>query len=152
MTTSDDRFVPIIPTVREGRGGVLYPDEWAELRNTPASIEEAASLADLRSRQLQELVAKAGKYPPIPLKTKEDSLITTMSVLMGISLSPRRPPLLEYLKGVEIVDTPGSADPIVSRGAYVTSSRRMYRFALYAGRALTADRDIHSRMSQLWYR
>lgn len=134
------------------------PDEWAELRNTAQlPIEEGQELTAQGSKikAAQELVAKAGKISQLDSllgKTKEDSFSNLIDYVgadgkyIAITKAVTLYYPLEYLKGVEIVDTPGFNDPIVSREERTRQFLRQADVSLlllYAGRAFDAsDRDI----------
>ena len=134
------------------------PDEWAELRNTaqlPIEEGQESTAQGSKIKAAQELVAKAGKISQLNSflgKTKEDSFSNLIDYVgadgkyIAITKAVTLYYPLEYLKGVEIVDTPGFNDPIVSREE---RTRQFLKRAdvslllLYAGRAFDAsDRDI----------
>ena len=134
------------------------PDEWAELRNTaqlPIEEGQESTAQGSKIKAAQELVAKAGKISQLNSllgKTKEDSFSNLIDYVgadgkyIAITKAVTLYYPLEYLKGVEIVDTPGFNDPIVSREE---RTRQFFKHAdvslllLYAGRAFDAsDRDI----------
>ena len=134
------------------------PDEWAELRNTaqlPIEEGQESTAQGSKIKAAQELVAKSGKISQLDSllgKTKEDSFSNLIDYVgadgkyIAITKAVTLYYPLEYLKGVEIVDTPGFNDPIVSREE---RTRQFLKLAdvslllLYAGRAFDAsDRDI----------
>lgn len=134
------------------------PDEWAELRNTaqlPIEEGQESTAQGSKIKAAQELVAKSGKISQLDCllgKTKEDSFSNLIDYVgadgkyIAITKAVTLYYPLEYLKGVEIVDTPGFNDPIVSREE---RTRQFLKLAdvslllLYAGRAFDAsDRDI----------
>jgi hypothetical protein epulo_10402 len=134
------------------------PDEWVELRNTAQlSIEEGqeSTAQGSKIKAAQELVAKAGKISQLDSllgKTKEDSFSNLIDYVgadgkyIAITKAVTLYYPLEYLKGVEIVDTPGFNDPIVSREERTRQFLKQADVSLlllYAGRAFDAsDRDI----------
>lgn len=134
------------------------PDEWAELRSTaqlPLSEGDESTAQGAKIKAAKELVSKSGKISQINSllgKTKEDSFSNLIDYVgadgkyIAITKAVTLYYPLEYLKGVEIVDTPGFNDPIVSREE---RTRQFLKHAdvslllLYAGRAFDAsDRDI----------
>lgn len=134
------------------------PDEWAELRNTaqlPIEEGQESTAQGSKIRAAQELVAKAGKISQLDSllgKTKEDSFSNLIDFVgadgkyIAITKAVTLYYPLEYLKGVEIVDTPGFNDPIVSREERTRQFLKQADVSLlllYAGRAFDAsDRDI----------
>lgn len=134
------------------------PDEWAELRNTaqlPIEEGQESTAQGSKIKAAQELVAKAGKISQINSflgKTKEDSFSNLIDYVgadgkyIAITKAVTLYYPLEYLKGVEIVDTPGFNDPIVSREERTRQFLKQADVSLlllYAGRAFDAsDRDI----------
>lgn len=134
------------------------PDEWAELRNTallPIEEEQESTAQGSKIKAAQELVAKAGKISQLNSflgKTKEDSFSNLIDYVgadgkyIAITKAVTLYYPLEYLKGVEIVDTPGFNDPIVSREERTRQFLKQADVSLlllYAGRAFDAsDRDI----------
>ena len=134
------------------------PDEWAELRNTaqlPIEEGQESTAQGSKIKAAQELVAKAGKISQLDSllgKTKEDSFSNLIDYVgadgkyIAITKAVTLYYPLEYLKGVEIVDTPGFNDPIVSREERTRQFLRQADVSLlllYAGRAFDAsDRDI----------
>lgn len=134
------------------------PDEWAELRNTallPIEEGQESTAQGSKIKAVQELVAKAGKISQLNSflgKTKEDSFSNLIDYVgadgkyIAITKAVTLYYPLEYLKGVEIVDTPGFNDPIVSREERTRQFLKQADVSLlllYAGRAFDAsDRDI----------
>lgn len=134
------------------------PDEWAELRNTaqlPIEEGQESTAQGSKIKAAQELVAKAGKISQLDSllgKTKEDSFSNLIDYVgadgkyIAITKVVTLYYPLEYLKGVEIVDTPGFNDPIVSREERTRQFLKQADVSLlllYAGRAFDAsDRDI----------
>lgn len=134
------------------------PDEWVELRNTaqlPIEEGQESTAQGSKIKAAQELVAKAGKISQLDSllgKTKEDSFSNLIDYVgadgkyIAITKAVTLYYPLEYLKGVEIVDTPGFNDPIVSREERTRQFLRQADVSLlllYAGRAFDAsDRDI----------
>ena len=134
------------------------PDEWAELRNTaqlPIEEGQESTAQGSKIKAAQELVAKAGKISQLDSllgKTKEDSFSNLIDYVgadgkyIAITKAVTLYYPLEYLKGVEIVDTPGFNDPIVSREERTRQFLKQADVSLlllYAGRAFDAsDRDI----------
>ena len=134
------------------------PDEWAELRSTaqlPLSEEDDSTAQGAKIKAAKELVSKSGKISQINSllgKTKEDSFSNLIDYVgadgkyIAITKAVTLYYPLEYLKGVEIVDTPGFNDPIVSREERTRQFLKQADVSLlllYAGRAFDAsDRDI----------
>ena len=134
------------------------PDEWAELRNTaqlPIEEGQESTAQGSKIKAAQELVAKAGKISQLDSllgQTKEDSFSNLIDYVgadgtyIAITKAVTLYYPLEYLKGVEIVDTPGFNDPIVSREERTRQFLKQADVSLlllYAGRAFDAsDRDI----------
>lgn len=134
------------------------PDEWAELRNTaqlPIEEGQESTAQGSKIKAAQELVAKAEKISQLNSflgKTKEDSFSNLIDYVgadgkyIAITKAVTLYYPLEYLKGVEIVDTPGFNDPIVSREERTRQFLKQADVSLlllYAGRAFDAsDRDI----------
>lgn len=134
------------------------PDEWAELRNTaqlPIEEGQESTAQGSKIKAAQELVAKAVKISQLDSllgKTKEDSFSNLIDYVgadgkyIAITKAVTLYYPLEYLKGVEIVDTPGFNDPIVSREERTRQFLKQADVSLlllYAGRAFDAsDRDI----------
>ena len=134
------------------------PHEWAELRNTaqlPIEEGQVSTAQGSKIKAAQELVAKSGKISQLDSllgKTKEDSFSNLIDYVgadgkyIAITKAVTLYYPLEYLKGVEIVDTPGFNDPIVSREERTRQFLKQADVSLlllYAGRAFDAsDRDI----------
>ena len=134
------------------------PDEWVELRNTaqlPIEEGQESTAQGSKIKAAQELVAKAGKISQLDSllgKTKEDSFSNLIDYVgadgkyIAITKAVTLYYPLEYLKGVEVVDTPGFNDPIVSREERTRQFLKQADVSLlllYAGRAFDAsDRDI----------
>lgn len=134
------------------------PDEWAELRSTaqlPLSEGDESTAQGAKIKAAKELVSKSGKISQINSllgKTKEDSFANLIDYVgadgkyIAITKAVTLYYPLEYLKGVEIVDTPGFNDPIVSREERTRQFLKQADVSLlllYAGRAFDAsDRDI----------
>ena len=134
------------------------PDEWAELRSTaqlPLSEGDDSTAQGAKIKAAKELVSKSGKISQINSllgKTKEDSFANLIDYVgadgkyISITKAVTLYYPLEYLKGVEIVDTPGFNDPIVSREERTRQFLKQADVSLlllYAGRAFDAsDRDI----------
>ena len=134
------------------------PDEWAELRSTAQlSLSEGdeSTAQGAKIKAAKELVSKSGKISQINSllgKTKEDSFSNLIDYVgadgkyIAITKAVTLYYPLEYLKGVEIVDTPGFNDPIVSREERTRQFLKQADVSLlllYAGRAFDAsDRDI----------
>ena len=134
------------------------PDEWAELRSTAQlSLSEGdeSTAQGAKVKAAKELVSKSGKISQINSllgKTKEDSFANLIDYVgadgkyIAITKAVTLYYPLEYLKGVEIVDTPGFNDPIVSREERTRQFLKQADVSLlllYAGRAFDAsDRDI----------
>lgn len=133
-------------------------DEWAELRSTAQlSLSEGddSTAQGAKIKAAKELVSKSGKISQINSllgKTKEDSFANLIDYVgadgkyIAITKAVTLYYPLEYLKGVEIVDTPGFNDPIVSREERTRQFLKQADVSLlllYAGRAFDAsDRDI----------
>lgn len=134
------------------------PDEWAELRSTaqlPLSEGDDSTAQGAKIKAAKELVSKSGEISQINSllgKTKEDSFSNLIDYVgadgkyIAITKAVTLYYPLEYLKGVEIVDTPGFNDPIVSREERTRQFLKQADVSLlllYAGRAFDAsDRDI----------
>ena len=133
-------------------------DEWAEQSMQAKRDEsEAADTLDLsKIKAAKELVAKSVKLGSSLNsylgKTKEDSFEQLIEYVgaegkyVSITKSVKIYYPHDYLKGVEIVDTPGFNDPIVSREertkAFLAKADVVVMM-LYAGRPFDAtDRDI----------
>lgn len=133
-------------------------DEWAEQKQQASrSLDEvASSLDESRVKAAKELVSKATKLgnslDGLLGKTQEDSLGNLIEYVgadgkyVSITKSVTIYYPKEYLKGVEIVDTPGFNDPIVSREERTKDFLKkadVVLMMLYAGRPFDAtDRDI----------
>lgn len=133
-------------------------DEWAEQKQQAnRSIEDAAgTLDESKIKAAKELVEKAAKLGSslnsFLGKTQEDSFSNLIEYVgadgkyISITKSVTIYYPKEYLKGVEIVDTPGFNDPIVSREERTKEFLKkadVVLMMLYAGRPFDAtDRDI----------
>lgn len=132
--------------------------EWIELKMTAQrTLDESASeLEKSKVQAAQELVSKAsalGSSITTYLGTKRDDSLQNLIDYVGadgkfvsITKSVKIFYPKEYLKGVEIVDTPGFNDPIVSREERTReflSKADVVLMMLYAGRPFDAtDREI----------
>ena len=134
-------------------------DEWEEQKAQAArSLDDVAgdTMAESKIKAAKELVSKAsrlGSYLKDCLgKTREDSFDNIIEYVgadgkyVSITKSVKIYYPKEYLKGVEIVDTPGFNDPIVSREERTKEFLKKadgVLMMLYAGRPFDAtDRDI----------
>ena len=134
-------------------------DEWAEQKMQAArSLDEADGNAaeESKIKAAKELVAKAdklgGKLDSLLGKTQEDDFGNLIEYVgadgkyISITKSVKIFYPKEYLKGVEVVDTPGFNDPIVSREERTKEFLKkadVVLMMLYAGRPFDAtDRDI----------
>lgn len=134
-------------------------DEWEEQKAQAArSLNDVAgdTMAESKIKAAKELVSKAsrlGSYLKDYLgKTREDSFDNIIEYVgadgkyVSITKSVKIYYPKEYLKGVEIVDTPGFNDPIVSREERTKEFLKkadVVLMMLYAGRPFDAtDRDI----------
>ena len=133
-------------------------DEWEEQKQQAArSLEDAGnSLDESKIKAAKELVSKSSKLGSslnmLLGKTKEDSFSNLIEYVgadgkyVSITKSVKIYYPKEYLKGVEIVDTPGFNDPIVSREERTKEFLKkadVVLMMLYAGRPFDAtDRDI----------
>lgn len=134
-------------------------DEWEEQKAQAArSLDDVAgdTMAESKIKAAKELVSKAsrlGSYLKDCLgKTREDSFDNIIEYVgadgkyVSITKSVKIYYPKEYLKGVEIVDTPGINDPIVSREERTKEFLKkadVVLMMLYAGRPFDAtDRDI----------
>lgn len=134
-------------------------DEWADLQMTASrSLEEVVgnTAEESKIKAAQELVNNAGKIGGnlnallgTKQKDKFENLIEYVGAdgkYIAITKSVRLEYPLDYLKGVEIVDTPGFNDPIVSREERTKEFLKkadVVVMLLYAGRAFDAtDKDI----------
>lgn len=135
------------------------PDEWAEQKLQAArSLSEVAGNAveESKIKAAQELVAKSANLPgninSFLGKSQEDSFENLQEYVgadgrfVSITKSVTIYCPHEYLKGVEIVDTPGFNDPIVSREERTKEFLKradVILLMLYAGRAFdSTDRAI----------
>lgn len=134
-------------------------DEWEEQKAQAArSLDDVAgdTMAESKIKAAKELVSKAsrlGSYLKDCLgKTREDSFDNIIEYVgadgkyVSITKSVKIYYPKEHLKGVEIVDTPGFNDPIVSREERTKEFLKkadVVLMMLYAGRPFDAtDRDI----------
>lgn len=134
-------------------------DEWEEQKAQAArSLDDVAgdTMAESKIKAAQELVSKASKLGSSLKnylgKTKEDTFENLIEYVgadgkfVSITKSVKIYYPKDYLKGVEIVDTPGFNDPIVSREERTKEFLKkadVVLMMLYAGRPFDAtDRDI----------
>lgn len=133
-------------------------DEWAEQKQQASrSLDEVVdSLDESKVKAAKELVSKATKLGStldnLLGKTQEDSFNNLIEYVgadgkfVSITKSVTIYYPKEYLKGVEIVDTPGFNDPIVSREERTKEFLKkadVVLMMLYAGRPFdSTDRDI----------
>lgn len=133
-------------------------DEWAEQKMQASRDENDAAntLDESKIKAAKELVSKASKLgsslDSYLGKTQEDSFSNLIEYVgadgkfVSITKSVTIYYPHEYLKGVEVVDTPGFNDPIVSREERTKEFLRkadVVIMMLYAGRPFDAtDRDI----------
>ena len=134
-------------------------DEWEEQKAQAArSLDYVAgdTMAESKIKAAKELVSKASRLGSNLRdylgKTKEDSFDNILEYVgadgkyVSITKSVKIYYPKEYLKGVEIVDTPGFNDPIVSREERTKEFLKkadVVLMMLYAGRPFDAtDRDI----------
>ena len=134
-------------------------DEWEEQKAQAArSLDDVAgdTMAESKIKAAKELVSKASRLGSNLRdylgKTKEDSFDNIVEYVgadgkyVSITKSVKIYYPKEYLKGVEIVDTPGFNDPIVSREERTKEFLKkadVVLMMLYAGRPFDAtDRDI----------
>ena len=134
-------------------------DEWEEQKAQAArSLDYVAgdTMAESKIKAAKELVSKASRLGSNLRdylgKTKEDSFENIIEYVgadgkyVSITKSVKIYYPKEYLKGVEIVDTPGFNDPIVSREERTKEFLKkadVVLMMLYAGRPFDAtDRDI----------
>lgn len=133
-------------------------DEWAEQKQQAArSIEDASnSLDESKIKAAKELVEKSSKLGSALNSylgtTQEDTFENLIEYVgaegkyISITKSVKIFYPEDYLKGVEIVDTPGFNDPIVSREERTKEFLKkadVVLMMLYAGRPFDAtDRDI----------
>jgi len=134
-------------------------DEWAEQEmQASRSLDEVQgnTMAESKIKAAKELVEKAsklgGKLENYLGKTQEDDFENLeeyvgadgkyVSITKSVTIYYPK----EYLKGVEVVDTPGFNDPIVSREERTKAFLKkadVVLMMLYAGRPFDAtDRDI----------
>lgn len=135
------------------------PDEWAEQKIQAArSLDEAEGNAaeESKIKAAKELVSKADKLdaslPTLLGKTQEDEFNNLIEYVgadgkyVSITKSVKIFYPKDYLKGVEVVDTPGFNDPIVSREERTKEFLKkadVVLMMLYAGRPFDAtDKDI----------
>ena len=139
--------------------GFYNQDEWAEQElQASRSLEEVEgnTMAESKIKAARELVEKAsklgGKLDQYLGKTQEDDFENLeeyvgadgkyVSITKSVTIYYPK----EYLKGVEVVDTPGFNDPIVSREERTKAFLKkadVVLMMLYAGRPFDAtDRDI----------
>lgn len=134
-------------------------DEWEEQKAQAArSLDDVAgdTMAESKIKAAKELVSKASRLGSNLRdylgKTKEDSFDNIVEYVgadgkyVSITKSVKIYYPKEYLKGVEIVDTPGFNDPIVSREERTKEFLKkadVVLMMLYAGRPFDAtDRSI----------
>lgn len=134
-------------------------DEWEEQKAQAArSLDDVAgdTMAESKIKVAKELVSKASRLGSNLRdylgKTKEDSFDNIIEYVgadgkyVSITKSVKIYYPKEYLNGVEIVDTPGFNDPIVSREERTKEFLKkadVVLMMLYAGRPFDAtDRDI----------
>ena len=133
-------------------------DEWAEQKQQASrSLDEVVdSLDESKVKAAKELVSKATKLGSsldgLLGRTQEDSFGNLIEYVgadgkfVSITKSVTIYYPKEYLKGVEIVDTPGFNDPIVSREERTKDFLKkadVVLMMLYAGRPFdSTDRDI----------
>ncbi len=134
-------------------------DEWTEQKmQANRSLEDAEgdSLEESKIKAAKELVGKSsklgGSLSNFLGKSKEDSFenleeyVGADGKYVSITKAVKVYYPKEYLKGVEIVDTPGFNDPIVSREERTKEFLKkadVVLMMLYAGRPFDAtDRDI----------
>ena len=134
-------------------------DEWEEQKmQASRSLDDVKgnSLEESKVKAAKELVEKAGKLggniSSYFGKTQEDSFENLIEYVgadgkyVSITKSVKIFYPKEYLKGVEVVDTPGFNDPIVSREERTKAFLQkadVVLLMLYAGRPFDAtDRDI----------
>lgn len=134
------------------------PDEWEELKTLASRNEDEASDSQIKSsiKAAKELYEKAGpimsRLPDLLGKTRHDDFNNLIEYVgadgkyVSIVKSVRITLPEEWLKGVEIVDTPGFNDPVISREERTKEFLKnadVVLMMLYAGRAFDAtDRDI----------
>ncbi len=134
------------------------PDEWAELQmQSERNLEEVENdpIESSKIKAARELVSKSqsiGNIRSLLGKTRSDNLKNLVEYVgadgkyVAITKSVTIHYPKEWLKGVEIVDTPGFNDPVVSREVRTQEFLKKadaVLLLLYAGRAFDAtDRDI----------
>lgn len=134
------------------------PDEWAELQmQSERNLEEVENdpIESSKIKAAKELISKSGKIGNIRSllgKKQTDSLKNLVEYVgadgkyVAITKAVTIHYPKEWLKGVEIVDTPGFNDPVVSREVRTQEFLKkadVVLLLLYAGRAFDAtDRDI----------
>lgn len=134
-------------------------DDWEEQKAQAARLLDDVAgdtMAESKIKAAKELVSKASRLGSNLRdylgKTKEDSFENIIEYVgadgkyVSITKSVKIYYPKEYLKGVEIVDTPGFNDPIVSREERTKEFLKkadVVLMMLYAGRPFDAtDRDI----------
>ncbi len=134
-------------------------DEWAEQKmQAERNLDEVSgdTLEESKIKAAKELVSKAaklgGSLDSLLGKTQEDSFENLIEYVgadgkyVSITKSVTIYYPKDYLKGVQIVDTPGFNDPIVSREERTKDFLKkadVVLMMLYAGRPFDAtDRDI----------
>ncbi|MBQ0120835.1 MAG: dynamin family protein [Bacteroidales bacterium] len=133
-------------------------DEWANLKmQAERQLDDGASDSEINMKQAaKEVYAKshaiASEIPSLLGTTKKDQFENLIEYVgaggkyVSITKSVTIHYPVEWLKGVEIVDTPGFNDPIVSRELRTQeflSKADVVLMLLYAGRAFdSTDRDI----------
>ncbi|MDE6338713.1 MAG: dynamin family protein, partial [Muribaculaceae bacterium] len=134
------------------------PNEWEELKALASRDENKVSDSQTKSsiKAAKELYEKArpimSSLPSLLGKAKEDKFNNLIEYVgadgkyVSIVKSVRITLPEDWLKGVEIVDTPGFNDPVVSREERTKEFLKradVVLMMLYAGRAFDAtDRDI----------
>lgn len=134
--------------------------EWLSLQDRakqdPCGQPESVQSAIKAARELMEKSKALGGDLKLLLGTTKDDALSELEQYVGangryvsITKTVRIEVPREYLRGVEIVDTPGFNDPIVSREertkSFLTSADAVV-LMLYAGRPFDAtDRDILTR-------
>ncbi len=144
---------------RKGVTAEFYtPNEWEELKALASRDENETTDSQIKSsiKAAKELYEKSRpimqSLSSLLGKTKEDSFNNLIEYVgadgkyVSIVKSVRITLPEEWLKGVEIVDTPGFNDPVVSREERTKDFLKradVVLMMLYAGRAFDAtDRDI----------
>ena len=132
-------------------------DEWEEQRRTACrSLDGVSEAEEMKIKAARELVAKSavlgtelesllGKTQPDAFEKLEEYVGANgkyVSITKAVTINYPR----DYLKGVEIVDTPGFNDPIVSREERTRQFLKradVVLLLLYAGRPFdSTDRSI----------